>query len=148
MEIIVGDNHLLANDAKVLDAGIAEDTLLSVVFKPNIAICSNKDAIASLGGIVDSQDLLAVVIPSDETQILEHAFKDCRTLAKLTIPESVTSIGNRAFAGCSALASLTIPESVIYIGVGAFAGCSGLTSLNIPESLRIMPLRTAAPWQT
>ena len=47
VEIIVGDNHLLANDAKVLGAGIAEDTVASVVFKPNVVICSSKDAIAS-----------------------------------------------------------------------------------------------------
>ena len=62
VEIIVGDNHLLANDAKVLDAGIAEDPVISVVFKPNKVICSNKDAIASLGGIVDSDLLLVIEI--------------------------------------------------------------------------------------
>ena len=110
MEIIVGDNHLLANDAKVLDAGIAEDTLLSVVFKPNIAICSNKDAIASLGRIVDSELLLVVEIPNDETHIRANAFTRCHTLVKLTIPDSVTHIGNSAFKDCSSLRNLTIPD--------------------------------------
>ena len=43
VEVIVGDDHLLANDAKILDAGIAEDTVVSVVFKPHVVICSNKD---------------------------------------------------------------------------------------------------------
>ena len=62
VEIIFGDDHLLASDAKVLDAGIAEDPVMSVVFKPNKVICSNKDAIASLGGIVDSDLLLVIEI--------------------------------------------------------------------------------------
>ena len=76
-EIIVGHNHLLANDAKVLDAGIAEDPVVSVVFKTNKVICSNKDAIASLGGIVDSELLLVVEIPNGETHILEDASYEC-----------------------------------------------------------------------
>ena len=46
---------MLANDAMVLDAGIAEDTVVSVAFKPNKVICSNKIAIAGLGGIIDSE---------------------------------------------------------------------------------------------
>ena len=48
VEIIVGNNHLLANDAKVWavcdpwEAGIAEDTVVTVVFKPNVVICSKQ----------------------------------------------------------------------------------------------------------
>ena len=64
--------------------------LLSVVFKPNKVICSNKDAVAILGGIVDSELLLVVQILNDETHILEHAFDGCDTVAKVTIPDSVT----------------------------------------------------------
>ena len=67
VEVIVGDNQLLGNDATVLEAGIAEDSVVSVVFKPNKVICSNKDAIASLGGIVDSELLLVVEVPNGET---------------------------------------------------------------------------------
>ena len=73
-EIVLEDNQLLANAATVLDAGIAEDTALSIVFKPNVVICSSKDAIASLGGIIDSELLLVVEIPSDETQVHGRAF--------------------------------------------------------------------------
>ena len=57
---------MLANDAMVLDAGIAEDTVVSVAFKPNKVICSNKIAIAGLGGIIDSELLLVVKIPNWE----------------------------------------------------------------------------------
>ena len=135
VEIIVGDTHLLANDEKVLDARIAEDTVVSVVFKANKVICSNKDAVASLGGIIDSELLLVVEIPHDETHIHECAFKGCETLAKVIIPDSVTHIGNLAFSDCKSLAELTIPNSVTYIGVGAFRDCSSLASLTIPDSV-------------
>ena len=100
VEIIVEDNSLLANDAKVLDVAVAEEetVFVSVVFKPNVVVCSSKqEAVASSGGVIDSELLLVVEIPSDETQIQEHAFCNCQTLAKLTIPNSVTHIGKSAF---------------------------------------------------
>ena len=133
MGIIVGNNHLLANDVKVLDAGISEDTVVSVVFKPNVVICSNQDAIASLGGIVDPELLLVVEIPPDETEIGKGAFQGCQTLAKVTIPESVTHIGDDAFGDCRSLSDLTIPNSVTHIGNYAFQYCSSLESLTIPR---------------
>ena len=133
VEIIVGDNQLLANDAKVLEAGIAEDSAVTVVFKPNKVICSNEDAIASLGGIVDFELLLVVEIPNDETQIHECAFRHCDRLAKLIIPESVTHIGHRAFLDCISLVDLTIPNSVTHIGNYSFASCSSLANLTIPD---------------
>ena len=114
-EIVLEDNQLLANDAKVLEAAITEDTVVSVVFKPNKVICSNKDAIIRLGSIVDSELLLVVEIPDDDTQIHENAFEGCHTLAKLTIPDSVTHIGKCAFADCSSLVTVTIPNSVTHI---------------------------------
>ena len=135
VEIIVRDNQLLANDAEVYEAGIAEDPVVSIVFKPNVVICSNKKQIASLGGILDPDLLLVVEIPNDETQINESAFEGCDTLAKLTIPDSVTHIGNDAFRDCTSLANLTIPDSVTHIGNGAFQGCSSLANLTIPDSV-------------
>lgn len=48
------DSNLLSDDDKVLGAGISEDTVVSVVFKPSLAICSSQDALfAGLGGAVD-----------------------------------------------------------------------------------------------
>ena len=156
VEVIVGDNQLLANDATVLEAGIAEDTVVSVVFNPNKVICSNKDAITSLGGIVDSELLLVIEIPDNETQIHQNAFNNCHTLATVTIPDSVTHIGKNAFAWCGSLveipdnetqihqhafefcqtlAKVTIPDTVTYIGNRAFANCSSLASLTIPDSV-------------
>ena len=134
-EIVLEDNQLLANDAKVLEAAITEDTVVSVVFKPNKVICSNKDAIVSLGGIVDSELLLVVEIPDDDTQIHENAFEGCHTLAKVTIPDSVTYIGKGAFAVCRSLVTVTIPNSVTHIGNFAFVNCSSLVNVTIPDSV-------------
>ena len=97
VEVVLEDNQLLANEAKVLEAAIAEDAVVSVVFKPNKVICSNKDAITSLGGIVDSEVLYVVEVPDDETHIREDAFYSCNTVAKVTIPDSVTHIGTVPF---------------------------------------------------
>ncbi|CAK9117604.1 unnamed protein product [Durusdinium trenchii] len=134
VEIVVGDHQFLANDAKVLDA-VSPDTTVSVVFRSNAVRCSNQDAITSLGGVIDSELLLAVEIPSDETKISDKAFAGCDTLARVTIPDSVTHIGEFAFAECSSLENLTIPDSVTHIGVCAFAECSSLVSLTIPNSV-------------
>ena len=138
VEIII-DGMLLAGDENCVDAGIAEDAVLSIVFKTNFVICSNQDVVASLGGVIDYYDpkepLLAVEIPSDETRILEGAFAGCYTLAKLTIPDSVTHIGDRAFQDCDSLVSLTIPNSVTHIGESAFSGCSSLKNLTISDSV-------------
>ena len=135
VEVIVGDNHLLANDAKVFYAGIAEDSVVSVVFKPNKMICSNRDAIDALKGIVDSELLFVVEIPHGETEICESAFADCSVLASLINPDSVTHIQNDAFRDCSSLVNLTIPNSVTHIGDYAFLGCRSLANLSIPNSV-------------
>ena len=135
VEIILEDNTLLANDAKVLDAGIAGVSAVSVVFKPNLFISSNQKALRSRGSVIDRELLLVVEVPSGQTQICTYAFTGCDTIAKLTIPDSVTDIGDFAFHGCRSLANLTIPDSVIHIGVGAFADCHALVDLTMPDSV-------------
>ena len=100
VEVVVGD-RLLGNDEKVAEglASESSDTILSVVFKPNIARCSEKSAIASFRSESNLGLLFMVDIPHDETQIAERAFEDCKELAKLTIPDSVTRVGDGAFSG-------------------------------------------------
>ena len=136
VEIIIGDNQLLCNDAKALDAGIAEDAVVSGVFKSNKVIWSNKDSIVSLGGIVDSELLPVVELPDDETHILEDAFHGCDMVAKVTISESVAHIGDQAFQHCSSLVNLTIPNSATHIGESAFAG-SALQLFGRPDHLKL-----------
>ena len=49
-----------------MEAGIAEDTVVTVVFKPDTVICSNQNGIVSLGlGGIDSEFLL-VEVPNGE----------------------------------------------------------------------------------
>ena len=133
VEIIVGD-RLLGNDETLADAGIAANTVVSVVFKPNILRCSNKGDIASCREM-DSELQVIAEIPSDKTTVSAWAFAECKQLATVTIPDSVTHIGNCAFAHCTSLANLTIPNSVTHIGTGAFMGCSSLANLTIPNSV-------------
>ena len=83
VEMII-DSNLLADEDLIMDAGIAEDSVVSIVFKPNLVICSSQDEIASLGGVINKdhysnlyhcdgyddqacQPLLAVEIPTGET---------------------------------------------------------------------------------
>ena len=125
VEILIGD-RLLDNDELVGDAGLAPDTVVSVVFKPNFVRCSNTRAIANFDSEMDLNLLLAVEIPDGEIQISEKAFQHCEQLAKLTIPNSVTRIGNYAFERCTSLVNLAIPNSVTRIDLCAFASCSSL----------------------
>ena len=57
---------MLTNHEKLMEAGIAEDTVVTVVFKPDTVICSNQNGIVSLGlGGIDSEFLL-VEVPNGE----------------------------------------------------------------------------------
>ena len=76
-----------------------------------------------------------VVIPDSVTEIGDHAFENCESIASITIPDDVTSIGESAFSGCSRLIKVTIGNSVTSIGKSAFSGCSRLTKVTIGNSV-------------
>ena len=76
-----------------------------------------------------------ITIPNSVTSIGEYAFYECTGLTSATIGNSVTSIGRLAFQGCTGLTSITIPDSVTSIGGSAFSRCTGLTSITIPNSV-------------
>ncbi|MBP3550034.1 MAG: leucine-rich repeat protein [Alistipes sp.] len=109
---------------------------------------------------LNGNEVTALTIPSDITEIKSYAFTDCSSLTSITIPDSVTSIGNSAFCGCTSLtafygkfastdnrclivdgvlnsfapyglAEYTIPNSVTSIGEDAFYKCTSLTSVTI-----------------
>jgi hypothetical protein len=84
---------------------------------------------------LDDELVSEIVIPSDITEIKEHAFYRCESLTTVTIPNGVTSIGYYAFRTCSNLTSVIIPDSVTSIGHEAFAYCSSLESASIPDTV-------------
>ena len=77
----------------------------------------------------------SLTIPTDITEIKEHAFYGCTSLTSVTIPDSVTSIDSSAFYNCDSLTSVTIGNSVTSIGQYAFRFCSSLTSVTIGNSV-------------
>ena len=132
-ELLIGEGKFLENDKTVADAGLSPDSHVTVIFKENIARCSDQHELA--GCEIDLESLIALEIPTNVTEITAGAFQMCRMLAKLTIPDSVTHVGDYAFAACSSLVSMSIPQSVTHIGRSAFECCSSLASVTIPNSL-------------
>ena len=131
VELIFGDRKL-GNDETVAEVGLSADSIVTAVFKQNVARCSHD---GGFGPGIDLETLVIVEIPDSETEIGGDAFGDCAAVAYVTIPSSVRRIGTCAFHGCKSLTSITIPDSVTHIGYGAFAGCSSLVSVKLPNSM-------------
>ena len=68
-------------------------------------------------------NILAVELPEELTNIGSDAFSGCSGLTSVSIPNSVTSIGNNSFRDCSGLTSISIPNSVTSFGQWAFFLC-------------------------
>ena len=131
VELIFGDRKL-GNDETVAEVGLSADSIVTAVFKQNVARCSHN---GGFGPDIDLETLVIVEIPDSETEIGDDAFGGCAAVAYVTIPTSARRIGQRAFAGCSALRHVTIPDSVTHIESFAFRGCASLTSVTIPDSV-------------
>lgn len=71
---------------------------------------------------VNGELLTDLVIPSDVTEIVNHAFQGCTSITNVTIPEGITRVGVAAFEWCSNLTGeLVIPNSVKRIDGWAFS---------------------------
>lgn len=82
------------------------------------------------GSIVDYRgEDIAVVTPTNATEIGEWAFSDKRFIKTVTINDSVEKIGTGAFEGCTTLTMVTIPETVTDIGDWIFAECWSLRTV-------------------
>ena len=57
----------MGNDETVADVGVTASAAVSVVFKPNRVRCSIRDEIDSRSSEIDSEVLLVVELPSNET---------------------------------------------------------------------------------
>lgn len=73
----------------------------------------------------------------DITNIVDHAFDQCKSLEKVELPATITNIGENSFYGCSSLASLTLPSNLWQIGNYAFYG-TALSELDLPDHLRMI----------
>ena len=131
VELIFGDKKV-SSFVTVAQAGLAEDSKVSAVFRPNVAQWSNADGFSP---DVHPDALVIARILDSETEIIDWAFAYADLLAKVIIPATVTHIGVCAFYDCSRLTSVTIPDSVIYLGESVFNGCCSLATVNIPGCL-------------
>jgi hypothetical protein len=113
---------------------------------------------AGSNSVVNSDNLVEVVVSSGVEVILQNAFKQCTNIGKITLPSTIVSIEANAFCGCSKLSSvvfsgteleeigdyafsstsslvdITLPSGLLYIGNRAFDN-SGLESITIPDSV-------------
>ena len=92
----------------------------------------------TMGDGTDLKTMPKLVIPDGVTEIGEHAFYDCASLASVTIPDGVTVIDDYAFSGCKKLERVEIPASVALIGSYAFSLCEILKSVTIPGSVTVI----------
>lgn len=93
---------------------------------------------AVLPGSISSLDLGSLErleIAPGATEIVGHAFENCRRIKSVQIPNSVTNIGESAFSG-TALTSVEIPLSVTDIGKQAFWSCHDLGSVSLQDGLK------------
>ena len=140
VEVIFGDRKL-GNDETVAEVGLAADSVVTAIWRQNVARCSYK---GGFGPDIDPETLVIVEIPDTETEIEpeteigEYAFGYCKRVAYVTILSSARHIERGAFAGCSALRHVTIPDSVTVIDKSAFQGCASLRSVTIPDSVRVI----------
>lgn len=99
VDLVLGEEKLLDNDATIEEAGISATTsALQVLYSINPVQCSRQES-----SEVDEEDLLVVSIPELSTCITECAFFRCSFLVKVLIPESVTEIDDSAFEECASL---------------------------------------------
>lgn len=56
----------------------------------------------------------SVVIPDSCTQILGHAFLNCKKLTRVVLPDNGISLGPQCFYNCTAIKEINVPESAVF----------------------------------
>lgn len=64
------------------------------------------------GPLMDSANIVEVVIPKGITLIDEEAFLNCESLTTVTLPSSIEMIRRNAFLGCKNLQTVIPPDSI------------------------------------
>ncbi|MDO4308709.1 MAG: leucine-rich repeat protein [Eubacteriales bacterium] len=88
----------------------------------------------------DCRSLTSVTIPGNYKRVAYRAFYNCTSLKTMEYKASGYSYANQtidegAFTGCTALTTAVIPRTVVSIGYYAFENCPNLTSVTLNEGL-------------
>jgi len=81
------------------------------------------------------RSLLMSVELHDGIEVIDNAFKDCRSLREMLFPPSVREIKRGAFENCSGLTTAIINDGLEVIGEWAFIRCA-LVRIDISPSVR------------
>lgn len=81
---------------------------------------------------------------SGVSELVNHAFNGCTSLAEIALPDSLTSIGTGAFRDCTSLAKITLSASLTGIFANAFTNCSSLTRVLNLENTKLTSIEDAA----
>lgn len=130
------------NDGELsyVEASVVTD--LGEVFKNNKTITSF-DELQYFTGLTEIGDhafyscssLASIAIPNSVSVINSYAFAFTSSLSNIELSSSVITIGDNAFNNCYRLVSIELPNSIATIESSAFISCSGLTSIVIPETV-------------
>ena len=85
---------------------------------------------------IDGDGMLSI---SGRGAIKEKAFYGREDIKAVFIDEEITEIGASAFCGCVNMEKINIPESVTKLGEYCFAKCASLESIVIPAGVRDIP---------
>lgn len=79
--------------------------------------------------------LRSIKLPDAVTALEDKAFWQCTALEEAWM-EGATDIEDHVFERCSSLASIHLSRDLKYIGIDAFAECSALEAVDFPEGLK------------
>lgn len=79
--------------------------------------------------------LTSVSLPEGMTKIYGAMFDGCVSLESITLPQSITSIEPQAFMNCEKLKQINIPDGVLQLEKNAFRGCASLEQIKLPDGL-------------
>ena len=105
----------------------------------HVIIPDNDTRSVEVGGQAFGQSLesikLGKVDKNGNSQLLQHAFLDCKSLTTVDFGIGWKEVGRQAFYGCSALKDVILPEGIEYIRYGAFSDAA-IEAIHLPNTLK------------
>lgn len=87
-------------------------------------------------GILQTMNVVEVILPETLTGLSSGAFYQCRKLEKINLSDAIKSINQYCFSGCSKLKLEKLPAYLTSIGPDAFRGCYSLELTELPETIK------------